>query len=77
MLLWSVGRKVDLLLPVAAEDVTVMRPFGTRLAVAAHDGGLLLGVDQRQYLVLSGMDMDQAKRLLGQAKIASAGTAPK
>lgn len=64
VLLWAVRDRVDLRLPDTPAPVTLMRPFGK--AIPVHTAGI--AIDNRHYLVFSGMKPEQAESLLRQAK---------
>jgi len=61
VLLWATGPDVELRLPLAADRLTLMRPFGTRLPVAEERGIAVVPVGSRRYIALPGMDADQAR----------------
>lgn len=77
VLVWAVKGEADLLLPTAPDRLTLMRPFGTRLPVRAEHGRAVVRVGGRTYLVLTGMGVDQARRLLRQAEVSAARLAGK
>ncbi len=68
VLLWAVKGEGDLRLPVAPERLTVMRPFGTRVPVKAEGQSTIIPVGGRRYVVLTGMDRDQARQVVRTAK---------
>jgi hypothetical protein len=59
--------EADLLLPVAPDRLTVMRPFGTRLPVGVKEGRTVVPVGGRKYLILAGMKKTIVIELLRQA----------
>ena len=67
ILIWAVAGEADLLLPIAADRLTVMRPFGTQLLVEVKDGKAVVPVGGRKYLILTGMKEAGARELLRQA----------
>ena len=66
ILIWAVAGEADLLLPVAPDRLTVMRPFGTRLPVEVKQGKAVVPVGGRKYLILAGMKETRAIELLRQ-----------
>ena len=67
ILIWAVSGEADLLLSVAPDRLTVMKPFGTKLPVEVKDGKAVVPVGGRKYLILAGMKEDVAIKLLRQA----------
>jgi hypothetical protein len=68
VLLWAVEGEADIALHLAPDRVVAMRPFGTELPVRAERGRAVVRVGGRTYLVLRGMEVDRARRLLLRAK---------
>jgi hypothetical protein len=71
IIIWCTRRQTDLLLPVATDQLVVMRPFGTPLPVQTVGKKARLTISDRCYLVLKGMTADQASQLLATAQIAA------
>jgi hypothetical protein len=72
VLMWAVEGEADLALPLAPDQVRAMRQSGTELPVRAERGKTVVRVGGRAYLVLKGMEVDRARRLLLQAKLSPA-----
>ncbi len=68
VLIWAIADEADLLLPVAPDRLTVMRPFGTGLPVGTDGGKAVVRVADREYLVLAGMREDQTREVFHKAK---------
>jgi hypothetical protein len=64
VLIWCTRRQADLLLPAPADQLVVMRPFGTRLPLARAGKKTRLTIGDRCYLHLKGMTPEQASQLL-------------
>ena len=67
VLLWSKNDPVRLRLHVPAERVTLMQPFGKRLAIESADAVTVVEVASRRYLRLARSSPEQAKRILERA----------
>ncbi len=74
VLLWAVGDRLTLRLPVPPDRLTAMRPFGKRLSVGASERGAQAAVEigGRTYLVLPGVEGEEAARLIGRAAVVGA-----
>jgi len=73
ILLWAVKGGADLLIPIAPEQITAMRPFGKRLPPRAEGDVAIVPVADRTYLFLADMPATQARQLLQRAKLRQPG----
>jgi hypothetical protein len=64
VLIWAVTDPVSLRLPVPRDRLTLMRPFGTPLPLAAKSGETVVKVQSRRYLVFAGMGAGPASEVL-------------
>ena len=65
VLIWAKSGSTDLHLPVAAENLCAMRPFGNKLEIKQDkDGQPAVEVGRRMYLVFSATDSDAVKKML-------------
>jgi len=69
VLLWAVKGEVKLRLPVAANQLSARKPFDTPLPIEADQGQSLLTIGGRQYVVLRGMGLEEARKVLHQAGV--------
>jgi hypothetical protein len=66
LLVWSVGAAVPLRLPLPPDRLRAMRPFGKPHPVEAEGEGSIVRIAGRTYLLLPGMEPDEARSLLQQ-----------
>lgn len=64
VLIWAVDQNVDLRLPVNADSVRLMRPFGTELPVAHSENETAVTIGPRSYLVFTTSDIEQVRQVL-------------
>lgn len=69
VLLWAVKGEVRLLVPVAPDRLVARKPFAAPLAVQAQQGHALVPIGGRTYLVFPGMEADNARQIISQARI--------
>ncbi|MFQ6035568.1 MAG: hypothetical protein ACE5NM_06935 [Sedimentisphaerales bacterium] len=67
VLIWAVAGEAELLLPITANRLTVMRPFGTGVTAKTKDGKAVVPVSSRRYLVFSNMSVEQVRQILHKA----------
>jgi hypothetical protein len=70
LLLWAVDADVTLRLAVGPDRLSVMRPFGTRLAVEGSGIETVVAVGDRMYLELAGLEAAGAERVLRESETA-------
>ena len=68
VLIWPLMDKIDLILPINSNRLTLMKPFGTRLPLKSEEGKTIIPLCDRKYLVFSGMEIEQVRKILGVAK---------
>ncbi len=69
VLIWAVTGEADILLPVAADRLTVLQPFATRMAGGTDGDKVIVRVGNRKYLVFADMGVDQTVQLLHKTKL--------
>ena len=69
VLIWCTRPQADLLLPVSADQLIVMRPLGTRLPVTRAGDKTRLTISDRRYLLFKGMTARQVSQLLAAAEL--------
>jgi hypothetical protein len=67
VVLWASQGELSLTLPVSSERLTVMRPFGTKLAFEKGQSVTVVAVGSRRYLRLAGVGTEQAIQILQDA----------
>ena len=67
-LVWAIIDEAALALPVAADRLTVMRPFGRPVAIQPKAGQPLVPIGGRTYLAFKGMSHEQVCDVLAKAK---------
>jgi len=68
VLIWSVIDDAALTLPVSANRLSAMKPFGKPLAVQASAGQPLVPIGDRTYLAFKGMRHEQVSDILAKSK---------
>jgi hypothetical protein len=64
VLIWAVGKDVELTLPVGSDRITAMRPFGKQLIVPIRNGKTVIAVGERMYLAVKEADPTTAEQIL-------------
>ena len=64
VLIWALGDDVKLRLPLAADSVRAMRPFGIAMPVQQSGNQTLVTVSDRSYLVFAGSSAEQTTQIL-------------
>lgn len=69
VLLWTRRGEAKLRLPVPADRLRLMRPFGVALRVESEDGEAVVPVGSRRYLVLPETTPTRCREMLGRARL--------
>ena len=67
VLIWHTRGEADLAVPVAADKVVVMRPFGKTLSLKSENGNSVFPVGGRTYIVFPGMQPNRAREVILEA----------
>ena len=65
---WRQGR-ADLAVPVTADKVVVMRPFGKTSSLKSENGKSVFPVGGRTYIVFPGMQSNRAREVIREAAV--------